>query len=212
VTSGAPADTALEQRLAALKARLGVSAKGTAQTVSPNKNPQPVEAATAQEKVVQPAEEPTVTPAENTLRSVAKTKQLEDMMRGNREKEVAQQKAVEATAVAQMDPLFTPEVTAGLSQLLSEWTLFRSSGFFGTGPSGKDHELYQKLAPLQMASVVAGRFEGASPLIKQSLTDYMNGWRYEEGIIHEHGETFEHYLRKVVHHIITKKKNAGARA
>jgi hypothetical protein len=55
-----------------------------------------------------------------------------------------------------------------------------------------------------MAAVIAGRFEGATTPIKQSITDYMNGWRYEEGITHEHGETFEHYLRRVVRHILNK--------
>ena len=142
------------------------------------------------------------------LPSVAKNKQLQDLLRANREKEfVAHQKEEEAS-IKEMDPLDTPEVSAGLAQLLSEWTLFRSSGFFGTGPSGKDHALFQKLSPLTMASVIAGRFEGSTPLIKQSIADYMNGWRYEEGIVHEHGETFEHYLRKVVYHIIEKKKSA----
>ena len=59
-----------------------------------------------------------------------------------------------------------------------------------------------------MATVISGRFEGATPKMRQSIGDYMNGWRYEDGIIHEHGETFEHYLRKVVHHIINKKRQA----
>jgi hypothetical protein len=142
------------------------------------------------------------------IESVAKNKQLEDLMRTKRVEEVQKKEAEQKAAESKMDPLFIPEVTAGLLQLLSEWKLFRSSGFFGTGPSGKDHELYQKISGLTMASVVAGRFEGATPLIKQSIGDYMNGWRYEEGIIHEHGETFEHYLRKVVHHILSKKKAA----
>jgi hypothetical protein len=30
----------------------------------------------------------------------------------------------------------------------------------------------------------------------------MNGWRYEQGIIYEQDETFEHYLRRVIRHII----------
>jgi len=66
--------------------------------------------------------------------------------------------------------------------------------------------LYKKLASLTMAAVIAGRFEGATPRIKQSITDYMNGWRYEEGVVHEHGESFEHYLRKVIRHILEKQK------
>lgn len=34
----------------------------------------------------------------------------------------------------------------------------------------------------------------------------MNGWRYEQGIIYEHGENFEHYLRRVIKHIIDLQK------
>lgn len=102
------------------------------------------------------------------------------------------------------DRLFNPEVTAGLEQLLSEWKLFKSSGLFGTGPKGKNHPLYKNLAQLPMAAVIAGRFEGASPEIKQSITDYMNGWRYEQGIVHELNENFEHYLRRVIAHILER--------
>lgn len=104
------------------------------------------------------------------------------------------------------DPLHSHDVDAGLAQLLSEWKLFKSSGIFGTGPSGKDHPRYRQLASLPMAAIIAGRFEDSSSDIRQSITDYMNGWRYEHGMIHEINETFEHYLRRVVHHIITRQK------
>ncbi len=53
-----------------------------------------------------------------------------------------------------------------------------------------------------MAALLAGRFEGSTPEIKRSIADYMNGWRYEEGIVHEQGETFETYLRRVIRHIL----------
>lgn len=145
-------------------------------------------------------------PIEGGLHSVAKDKQLQDLLRANRQQEALTFKQQEDARIAAMDPLQAPDVTSGLSQLLSEWSLFKSSGIFGTGPSGKDHPLYQKIALLTMAAVIAGRFEGATTAIKQSITDYMNGWRYEEGITHEHGETFEHYLRRVVRHILTKQK------
>lgn len=98
-------------------------------------------------------------------------------------------------------------VEDGLKQLLSEWSLFRASGMFGTGPSGINHPLYKQLANLPMASVIAGRFEGASPVVKQQLTDYMNGWRYEQGIIHEMGETFDHYLRRVIRQILEHQRS-----
>lgn len=104
------------------------------------------------------------------------------------------------------DPLFTPEIDTGLSQLLSDWSLFKKSGLFGTGPKGKDHPLYKQIANLQIPLLLAGRFEGANQEIKQSITDYMNGWRYEQGIIYEKGETFELYLRRVIKQILDLQK------
>lgn len=104
------------------------------------------------------------------------------------------------------DPLFTPEIDAGLSQLLSDWSLFKKSGLFGTGPKGKDHPLYKQIADLQIPLLLAGRFEGSTQEIKQSITDYMNGWRYEQGIIYEKGETFERYLRRVIKQILDLQK------
>ena len=100
--------------------------------------------------------------------------------------------------------LMAEKVTAGLNQLLAEWSLFKGKGWFGSGPSGAAHPLYKQLADLPMAAVVAGRFEGVNPEIRQSLTDYMNGWRYEQGIVHDMGETFEHYLRRVILHILER--------
>lgn len=139
--------------------------------------------------------------------SVAKAKQVEDLMYRqmveSSEREEIQRRAAEAS----MDPIMVSEVTSGLHQLLAEWSLFKSSGLFGTGPSGADHPLYKRISTLPMQSVVAGRFEGATPQIRQSISDYMNGWRYEEGIVFDYGETFEHYLRRVVHHILGRKKD-----
>lgn len=104
------------------------------------------------------------------------------------------------------DALFTQEVDNGLQQLLMEWSLFKKSGLFGTGPNGSAHPLFKKIAGLQIPLLLAGRFEGATQEIKQSITDYMNGWRYEQGIIYEQGETFEHYLRRVIRHILDLQK------
>ena len=98
--------------------------------------------------------------------------------------------------------LQSERVTAGLKQLLSEWKLFRGNGWFGIGPTGMDHPLYKTIANLSMAAVVAGRFEGATPEVKQTIADYMNGWHYEQGIVHDMGESFEHYLRRVILHIL----------
>ena len=104
------------------------------------------------------------------------------------------------------DPLFTKEVDDGLNQLLSDWTIFKKSGLFGRGAHGSEHPLFVKIKELQIPILLAGRFDGATQEIKQSITDYMNGWRYEQGIIYEQGETFEHYLRRVIRHIIDLQK------
>lgn len=112
---------------------------------------------------------------------------------------------VEKTESVDTDPNGA-EVTAGLQQLLSEWSLFKSSGLFGTGPNGSEHPLYKKLRELPIAHILAGRYEGAKPDIKQSITDYMNGWRYEQGIVYQPGETFEVYLRRVIKQIIDSQK------
>lgn len=108
------------------------------------------------------------------------------------------------------NPLYTKEIDQGLEQLLSEWSLFKKSGLFGTGPNGSNHPLYQKIKDLHIPLLLAGRFEGATQEIKQSITDYMNGWRYEQGIIYEQGESFDQYLRRVIRHILDlQKKDTG---
>ncbi len=104
------------------------------------------------------------------------------------------------------DPLFTKEVDDGLHQLLSDWSLFKKSGLFGTGPKGSEHPLFKSISDLQVPLLLAGRFEGATQEIRQSITDYMNGWRYEQGIIYQPGETFEKYLRRVIRHILDLQK------
>ncbi len=118
---------------------------------------------------------------------------------------------VRTNSEAGLDPLFTKEIDDGLEQLLSEWSLFKKSGIFGTGPKGHEHPLFKKIAPLQIPLILSGRFEGATQEIRQSITDYMNGWRYEQGIIYEKDETFERYLRRVIRHIIDW-QNRGADA
>jgi hypothetical protein len=113
--------------------------------------------------------------------------------------------SLKTTSVAG-DPLFTKEVDDGLQQLLQEWPLFKKSGILGSGPKGREHPLFKKIATLQIPLLLAGRFEGATQEIKQSVTDYMNGWRYEQGLIYQQGETFEHYLRRVIRHILDLQK------
>jgi len=108
------------------------------------------------------------------------------------------------------DPLMNEQITSGLAQLLSEWKLFHSSGVFGTGPHGIDHPLYQEMRNTPMNAIISGRFEGATPEIRQSVTDYMNGWRYEQGMTHDMQETFEHYLRRVIKTIIDKRASTMA--
>jgi hypothetical protein len=166
-----------------------------AQAPTTEKQPEVVTAPVVPEPVV-------TTPV---ITSVAKTKQVEELM--HRQMIESSEKAEIERRVAEekMDPLMVSEVTSGLRQLLSEWSLFKSSGIFGTGPSGIDHALYKKISSLPMQAVIAGRFEGATPQIRQSISDYMNGWRYEEGIVFDYGESFEHYLRRVIRHILDKK-------
>jgi hypothetical protein len=116
--------------------------------------------------------------------------------------------ADEVSAVEAMgsNPLYTKDIDAGLEQLLGEWSIFKKSGLFGTGPKGREHPLYVKIAPLQVPLILSGRFEGSTQEIKQSITDYMNGWRYEQGIIYEANETLDQYLRRVIRHIIDLQK------
>jgi hypothetical protein len=115
------------------------------------------------------------------------------------------------SAAAGGDPLMTKQVDDGLQQLLLEWSLFKKSGLFGTGPKGREHPLFKKIAPLPITLLLAGRFDGATQEIKQSITDYMNGWRYEQGIVYEQGESFERYLRRVIKHIIDLQKARAAK-
>jgi hypothetical protein len=132
-----------------------------------------------------------------SLADLKKPHTLEDLQAGA---------SLKSTAATTGDPLFSKEVDDGLEQLLSEWVIFKKSGLFGTGPKGYEHPLFKKIAPLHIPLLLAGRFEGATQEIKQSITDYMNGWRYEQGIIYQQGETFEHYLRRVIRHILDLQK------
>lgn len=102
--------------------------------------------------------------------------------------------------------LMSPNITAGLSQLLSEWKIFKSSGLFGMGPGGIDHPLFQKIKNETMIGVTGGTFDGATPEIQQSINDYINGWRYEQNIFPQHSETFEHFLRRVVKKVLGETK------
>lgn len=148
---------------------------------------------------VKKAEKPTLQ-AEQKMSSLAQAK-----VKPHTPEDLPKASALETSSVSG-DPLFTKEVDDGLQQLLSEWSLFKKSGLFGTGPKGREHPLFLKVAGLQIPLLLAGRFEGATQEVKQSITDYMNGWRYEQGIIYEQGETFEHYLRRVIRHILDLQK------
>lgn len=157
---------------------------------------QPEDGSVRQAVQAEATESPRFTP-------VAKAQKLDSLLAAQKEEQQAALRSHQQDV--QTNPFMTEDVTQGLYQLLSEWKLFKSSGLFGTGPSGNEHPLYKKLAPLTMAALLAGRFEGATPEIRQNIAEYMNGWRYEEGITHELGETFELYLRRVIRHILDKK-------
>jgi hypothetical protein len=145
---------------------------------------------------VAPAQPTVHTPTPHTFSSLA------DMVQQSHAQSGLPVTPVAPTPLQSGDPLLSAEVEEGLSQLLSEWSIFKKSGIFGTGPKGREHPLYKKMAELQIPLLLAGRFEGATQEVRQSLTDYMNGWRYEQGLIYEKGETFEHYLRRVIRHIL----------
>ncbi len=155
---------------------------------------------------VQPAQtpQPAAAPKTTVLKPLSATTSLPQKI-SELEKNAAKQAEKEQQPIEKLED---PTITEGLKQLLTEWSLFKSSGFLGTGPNGIDHPLYKRLAKLPMASVIAGRFEGATPEVKDGLTAYMNGWRFEHGIVHDMGESFEHYLRRVIKLIIDKQRTS----
>jgi hypothetical protein len=106
------------------------------------------------------------------------------------------------TAAEGVDPLFTKEIDDGLDQLLAEWPLFNRSGFLGRGPKQRQHPLYLKVSNLPVTLILSGRFEGATNEVMQDISDKMNGWRYQQGVIYQKDESFEHYLRRVIRRIL----------
>lgn len=114
--------------------------------------------------------------------------------------------AAEMAEVVAKDDISSPEVTAALDQLLNEWKLFEGGGIFGMGPGGNEHPLYIRLSKLSMFEVLAGRYEKSTPEITQSIKDYVNSWRHEQGVSYSPSETFEHYLRRVVQRIIKRQR------
>ncbi len=94
--------------------------------------------------------------------------------------------------------LMDPEVTKGLEQLLSEWEIFKSSGFLGFGAGGIEHPIYKKLAALPVVEVISGRWEGVDPKIIANIKEYMDGWKQELGIEANLEESFETYLRRAI--------------
>jgi hypothetical protein len=139
--------------------------------------------------------------------SVAPTYQSSSLAQSETKLRTPEDLKKETSSVAS-DPLYTSQVDDGLNQLLTDWTLFKKSGLFGTGAKGMNHPLYLQIKDFQIPLLLAGRFEGATQEIKQSITDYMNGWRYEQGIVYNQGENFDHYLRRVILHILNLHKKS----
>ncbi len=94
--------------------------------------------------------------------------------------------------------LMRPEVTDGLTELLSKWDIFEKSGIFGLGPSGAQHPTYEKIAPLPMQEVLAGNWDGADAAVAKTINEYVAGWESEQSVSPQEGETFEVYLRRVI--------------
>ncbi len=102
--------------------------------------------------------------------------------------------------------LTAPEVTAGLRELLSGWKLFEKSGWLGFGAHGIEHPLYKKLAPLSVAAVLSGRWEGSDPAALGDIRSYIDGWRDERGVIANPEESFDTYLRRVIAEILREEQ------
>lgn len=109
-----------------------------------------------------------------------------------------------AFVAVQQSELVSPENTKALHNLLHEWNVFSGSGLFGIGPSGSEHPLYIRLAPLSMGEVIAGRWEGSNPKTQRIIKEYVDAWRHEQGVAYTIQETFEHYLRRVVQRILKR--------
>lgn len=103
-----------------------------------------------------------------------------------------------AEAIVRQSELSSPQIIEGLRQLLDEWSIFRSSGIFGTGPSGMEHPLYEQLSQLSMGEVMAGRWEGSNREVTKSIKEYTHAWRHEQGVAYNIQETFEHFLKRVI--------------
>jgi hypothetical protein len=98
--------------------------------------------------------------------------------------------------------LMNPEVTEGLTELLSRWSIFEKSGWFGFGAHGIEHPLYKKLSTLPLRSVVSGRWQGVDAAVINNIQEYIQGWKQERGIIADPDESFETYLRRVIAEIL----------
>jgi hypothetical protein len=187
-------------------AKVKVASTEVAQPVIEAKpKPVPIEVKPAPKVVAPP--KPTAPTADTKLRPLNETssalpEQISKLKTAAAAREEAAKKPI--------TDLKAPEIDQGLKLLLAEWVLFKHSGLLRKKPSGIDSPLYKQLAPLPMASVIAGRFEGVTPEIKHTLADYMTGWRYEQGIVHDMGETFENYLRRVVKEILEKQRLSKA--
>lgn len=153
---------------------------------------------------ISPVETATAEPAPSAA-PMAETRDITQPRDAEAPTETASGEEAPETAQTEDDEtvlLMDPEVTAGLKQLLSEWGLFKSSGWFGMGAGGIEHSLYKKLAGLPVMTVVSGRWEGADPKITTNITEYMDGWKKEFGIDADPEEPFETYLRRVIAEIL----------
>lgn len=125
---------------------------------------------------------------------------------GVQQKELPRSSVVPVGIARNDEELMASNVTTALTELLSEWDLFKHSGLLGFGPGGTEHPLYAKLRDLHMSSVLAGRWEGANKDDLRSLKDYVSSWQYEQGVTYNPSETFEHYLRRVVFKILKRRE------
>ncbi|NCN52327.1 hypothetical protein GW943_00755 [Candidatus Parcubacteria bacterium] len=114
---------------------------------------------------------------------------------------------LEVHALSVEKELNSPEIDAGLSEILNTWKLFRGGGIFGIKKAGLENSLYQKLKDEPMSVVATGRWDGADQEAILSMRDYISGWRQEQGMWYVPSETFENYLRRVIRRVLKRQEN-----
>jgi len=197
---------ALRKKLMLLEARLEekvADPKEQSIAMSPETSPQ---REPAEHRTEAPAAAKSVAPSR-----VSRTVQKEPVRSPRADTVVSSQKAAIPTKEiatfvdrTEKEKLYQSEaVTEGLRSLLMSWEIFRG-GFLSGKERGREHPLYKTMREVVMSDILSGKFQGAKTNVVISANDYVNAWRFEQGIEYNPAETFEHYLRRIVHRILTR--------